>query len=70
MSQKDEKHSDMEYMFNIVKRRFGDRLTAEELGEVEKMVEGIEKMTASLRAVKLTNSDEPFSRFVPYREEG
>ena len=69
MSHEDEKNSDMEYMFHIVKLRFGDRLTVEELDEVQKTVEGIGKMTASLRTVKLNNSDEPFTRFVPYRKD-
>ena len=69
MGHEDEKHSDMAYMFNIVKLRFGDRLTPEELEEVQNAVEGIGKMTASLRAVKLNNGDEPFTQFVPYRKD-
>ena len=69
MSHDDETSFDMAYMFNIVKQRFGDRLTAEELEEVQEAVEGIGKMTASLRAVKLNNGDEPFTRFVPYRKD-
>jgi hypothetical protein len=69
MSHDNEKNSDMAYMFDIVKSRFGDRLTDEELKEVNKAVEGIGEMTVSLRAVKLNNSDEPFTRFVPYRKD-
>ena len=69
MDHEDEKNVDMEYMFNIVKMRFGDRLSAEELKEVNKTVKGIGEMTAALRAVKLNNGDEPFTRFVPYRKD-
>ena len=69
MSHDNEESSDMAYMFDIVKSRFGDRLTDEELKEVNKAVEGIGEMTASLRAVKLNNGDEPFTRFVPYRKD-
>jgi hypothetical protein len=70
MGREDEKNSDMEYMFDIVKKRFGDRLSTEELDEVKKAVDGIGEMTAALRAVKLKNGDEPFTRFVPYRKDG
>ena len=69
MSHDNKENSDMAYMFDIVKSRFGNRLTDEELKEVNKAVEGIGKMTASLRAAKLNNDDEPFTRFVPYRKD-
>jgi len=69
MNDNNEIDPDMESMFNIVKQRYGNRLTPEELEEVQKTVEGIRKMAAALRAVKLNNDDEPFTRFVPYREE-
>lgn len=69
MNDNNEIDPDMESIFNIVKQRYGNRLTPEELEEVQKAVESIRKMTAALRAVKLNNDDEPFTRFVPYREE-
>ena len=61
--------NEVEERFNIVKRLYGDRLTAEELDEVRKGVVGIVEAAESLRAVKLENGDEPFSVFVPYRKE-
>ena len=62
-------NKEVDERFNIVKRLYGDRLTAEELDEVRKGVEGIVEAAESMRAVKLENGDEPFSVFVPYRKE-
>ena len=57
-------------LLDLIKQRYGARLTPAELEEVQKGVEGIAQAAAALRAVKLDNSDEPFSVFVPYRQEG
>ncbi|MCH8062817.1 MAG: hypothetical protein IH861_09965 [Chloroflexi bacterium] len=57
-----------ELMFNVVRERYGDRLDDEQLEEVKKGVEGIFEAAESLRKIKLENSDEPFSLFVPYRK--
>ena len=62
--------NETEMLFNIVRERYGDRLSAEELEEVRKGVEGFAEVTQALRAQKLENSDEPLSTFVPYRKEG
>ena len=62
-------NKEVDERFNIVKRLYGDRLTAEELDEVSKGVVGIVEAAESMRAVKLENGDEPFSVFVPYRKE-
>ncbi len=62
--------NETEMLFNIVRERYGDRLSAEELEEVRKGVEGFAEVTQALRAQKLENGDEPFSTFVPYRKEG
>jgi hypothetical protein len=54
---------------NLVKDNFEDRLTDDAFGDVKKGVEGISSAADALRAVKLENGDEPFTRFVPYKEE-
>jgi len=65
----DESPKEAEYLFELVKDRYGDRLNAKELEEVKKGVEGIAKAAETLRAVKLENGDEPFSIFRPYKKE-
>ena len=57
-------------LFELVKQRYGHRLTGEELESVRKQVEGIVEDARSLRSVKLEDTNEPPSLFVPYRKEG
>ena len=59
-----------ELLFRLVSQRCGDRLTAAELAEVHKGIAGLATAAAALRAVRLENSIEPFTLFVPYRQEG
>jgi hypothetical protein len=59
--------AEVERLFVLVRERYGDRLTAAQLDEVRKGVEGVVLAARALRAVKLQNSDEPFPPFVPYR---
>ncbi len=61
--------TESEFLFELVKTRYGERLTADELEEVRKGVERISETAEALRAVKLGNRDEPFSVFIPFREE-
>ena len=56
-------------LLNVIKERYGDRLTDDQLEEVKKGVEGMAKVTEALRKVEIQNGDEPFSVFVPYRGE-
>ncbi len=56
-------------LFALIANRYGGRLTTEQLDEIKKMVEGQVEMARALRAVKLTNADEPFPPFTPYRGE-
>jgi hypothetical protein len=56
-------------LLNLIKQRYGARLTPAELEEVQQGVAGIARAVAALRAVKLDNGDEPFSIFVPYGQE-
>ena len=59
-----------EPLFELIRQRYGHRLTASELEEVHKGVQGVARMTATLRTVRLENADEPFSVFIPYRGKG
>ena len=61
--------TESEFLFELVKTRYGERLTPEELEEVRKGVERISETAEALRAVNLGNGDEPFSVFIPFREE-
>ena len=69
MSDEKSIESEVEHLFNMVKGRYGDRLSPEELEEVRKMVESNLEATRALRAVELDPRDEPFLVFAPYRKE-
>jgi hypothetical protein len=56
-------------LFEIVRRRYGDRLTPEQLDEVRKIVKAQVEAARALRAMRLTNADEPMQPFAPYRAE-
>jgi hypothetical protein len=56
-------------LFALVANRYGDRLTTEQLDEIKKMVEGQVEAARALRAVRLSNADEPFQHFVAYRSD-
>jgi hypothetical protein len=55
--------------FALVRHRYGDRLTPEQLEGVRQAVEAIVEQVAALRAVRRTNSDEPLHRFIPFRAD-
>ena len=59
--------ADSEGMFQIIKDRYGNRLTPEELEEVKKGVERVVELGEELRAFKLGNGDQPYPSFEPYR---
>ena len=54
-------------LFEIVKAKYGDRLTHEQLEEVRKGVDGVEDLAQELRKVRLNNAVEPYATFQPYR---
>ncbi len=62
-------YSESEHLFNIIKERYGERLSDDELAEVKKGVEKIVEAAEKLREVRLENGDEPFFVFKPYRGE-
>ena len=56
-------------LFEIVRQRYGDRLTREQLEELREIVQAQVEAARALRAVQLTNADEPMQPFAPHREE-
>lgn len=60
-------HDESDILFNLIVKRYGNRLSPEELEEVRKGVKRITEIAESLRSVKLENSNEPFFTFTPYR---
>jgi hypothetical protein len=54
-------------LFEIVRLRYGDRLTEVQLDELRKIVAAQLEAARALRAVALTNADEPMQPFAPYR---
>ena len=56
-------------LFALVANRYGSRLTTEQLDEIKKMVEGQVEAARALRAVRLSNADEPFQHFAAYRSD-
>jgi hypothetical protein len=56
-------------LFEIVRQRYGARLTGEQLDDLRKIVRGQVDAARALRVVRLTNGDEPFQRFAAYRAD-
>ena len=56
-------------LFEIVRQRYGDRLTREQLDELGRIVQAQLEAARALRTVRLTNADEPAQPFAPYRAE-
>ena len=56
-------------MLALVRQRYGDRLAPDELEAVRTAVEGLVQAACALRAVRLTNADEPGQPFAAYRAE-
>ena len=56
-------------LFEIVRLRYGDRLTPAQLDELRKIVAAQVEAARALRAVTLTNADAPMQPFAPYRAE-
>jgi hypothetical protein len=61
--------AEAEALFGLIRLRYADRLTAEELEALRVGVEAIVENARALRAVRLGNADEPFQPFAPYRAD-
>ena len=61
--------AEIDVLMDLVRRRYGDRLSAEQFEGVRKGVQGVVEGARALRAVVLKNTDEPFQPFAPFRSE-
>jgi len=59
--------TDADLLFAFVRRRYAERLSAEELEALRRSVDEVARLAETLRAVRLRNTDEPFQRFEPFR---
>ena len=64
---KESNDKELESLYNIIRDRFGNRLTLDELEQVKKDLQTISEAAKTLRAVKLSNGDQPFFIFKPYK---
>lgn len=69
MSDPEAFHAEVETMLALVRERYGHRLDAEQLAGVRTALEGIVQAARALRAVRLTNAEEPAQPFAAYRAE-
>jgi hypothetical protein len=69
MNISDDAKNETECLIELVKQRYGDRLDSEQMKDVTKTIQDIRKMTDRLKSVHLKNSDEPFTKFTPYRKQ-
>lgn len=69
MSEPEKPDRETDALFEIVRQRYGDRLTPQQQDEVRKMIGAQVESARALRAVRLSNADEPMQPFAPYRAE-
>jgi hypothetical protein len=69
MSDADAVRAEVDTMLALVRARYGSRLDAEQLAGVRTAIEAIVQASRALRAVRLTNADEPAQPFAAYRAE-
>ena len=69
MSEAEKPDREADALYEIVRQRYGDRLTPQQQEEVRKIVGAQVEAARALRAVRLANADEPMKPFAPYRAE-
>lgn len=69
MSEPEKADQEADALYEIVRQRYGDRLTPQQQDEVRKMIGAQVEAARALRAVRLGNADEPMQPFAPYRAE-
>ena len=70
MSEEPELQRECVAIFDLLMRRYGDRLTPEMVDGLRGSVETVVKTVAALRSVKLENGDAPLLCFPPSGKEG
>jgi hypothetical protein len=69
MSDADAVRAEVETLLALVRERYGSRLDADQLAGVRTAIEAIVQASRALRAVRLTNADEPAQPFAAYRAD-
>ncbi len=69
MSGQEIDQAEVDRRFALVRERYGHLIAPTALGDVRRRIEGVVANGNRLKAVRLENSVEPFSVFVPYRKE-
>ena len=69
MSQPAPDPSETDLRFELVRLRYGNRLTAEQLDVLRRSVAALVEQVDALRTVRLTNADEPLQRFTAFRAD-
>jgi hypothetical protein len=69
MSEPEALRAEVDTLFALVRERYGSRLNADELEAVREGIVGIVQAARALRAVRLTNADEPGQPFAAYRAD-
>ena len=69
MSDAEAVRAEVDTMLALVRERYGSRLDAVQLAGVRTSIEAIVQAARALRAVRLTNADEPAQPFAAYRAE-
>jgi hypothetical protein len=69
MSDADAVRAEVDTMLALVRERYGSRLDADQLAGVRTAIEAIVQASRALRAVRLTNADEPAQPFAAYRAD-
>jgi hypothetical protein len=62
-------NKEAEILFKLIETKYSDKLDNNELEEIKKTVLKIVETSEELRSVVLENWDEPFSVFIPFRED-
>jgi hypothetical protein len=70
VSQEQEFQLESEAAFNLLMRRYGDRLTPDMVDGLRGSVEAVVKTVAAVRSVTLANGDAPLVGFAPFRKDG
>jgi len=60
---------EVDTLLALVRERYGARLGADQLDDIRKSIEAIVGAARALRAVRLTNADEPGQPFAAYRAD-
>ena len=69
MADSQDKSLEPELLFTLVKERYGQLLSDEQLTEVRNTTLAQHRLVQPLRAVRLSNDVEPFAAFRPYRSD-